>query len=230
MERELQSWKEIAAYLGITIRTAQNWEQERGLPVHRLPGPRGRVFALAEELDAWKQQQHELPAPEPLAPQPSDPPEQRPIPGGRLRQHWRWIAAAALLAVSVSAPALYTRGRTKNPVTFSIRGNAFLAISASGEVLWQKTFPALLHQPTPPATPPFTSVVAVDLDGDGHTEVLFNPVFENPGAHELICWNADGTERWRYAVRRKVRSSEQTFEPLYWIERFVPLASSGARA
>lgn len=224
MSRELQSWKEISAYLDVTIRTAQKWETERGLPVRRLPGPRGRVFAMTGELDAWKQQ-HELPAPEPQVPQPSDPPKRPPLPG-RLQQHWRWIAAL-LLAVSVSAAALYIRGRTKNPVTFSVRGNSFLAISASGEVLWQKTFPALLHPLAAPATPPFTSVVAVDLDGDGHTDVLFNPVFESPGPLELICWNADGTERWRYAVRRKVRSSEQTFEPVYWIERFVPLAISG---
>lgn len=227
MARELQSWKEIAAYLDITIRTAQKWESERGLPVRRLPGPRGRVFALEEDLDAWKSQLGEQPEQgESQAPQ-SDATDQPTRP----TEHRRWIvAAAALLAVSLSIFVVYSRTRTKEPATFQVRGNAFLAISASGEILWQKTFPALLHPLTPPATPPSTAVVAVDLDGDGDTEVLFNPVFENPGAHELICWNVDGTERWRYAVRKKVRSSEQTFEPLYWIERFVPLASSGAKA
>lgn len=52
--QELSSWKEISAYLGVSIKTAQLWEQQRGLPVHRLPGPRGRVYAKVDELDAWK--------------------------------------------------------------------------------------------------------------------------------------------------------------------------------
>jgi phage terminase Nu1 subunit (DNA packaging protein) len=50
----LNSWKEIAGYLGRGLRTAQRWERELGLPVRR---PRGRsrtaVFALRKELDIW---------------------------------------------------------------------------------------------------------------------------------------------------------------------------------
>jgi hypothetical protein len=36
IEGRLDSWKEIAAYLGRAIRTVQRWEREEGLPVHRL--------------------------------------------------------------------------------------------------------------------------------------------------------------------------------------------------
>jgi hypothetical protein len=32
----LDSWKEIASYLGRGVRTVQRWECEEGLPVHRL--------------------------------------------------------------------------------------------------------------------------------------------------------------------------------------------------
>ncbi len=50
----LDSWKDIAAYLKRDVRTAIRWEQERGLPVHRVPGGRRKaVFAYAHELDAW---------------------------------------------------------------------------------------------------------------------------------------------------------------------------------
>jgi TolB-like protein/Tfp pilus assembly protein PilF len=50
----LESWKEIAACLGRSIKTCQRWEQEFDLPVHRLAGaPRSRVSALREELDNW---------------------------------------------------------------------------------------------------------------------------------------------------------------------------------
>lgn len=50
----LDSWKEIAAYLGKGERTAKRWECERALPVHRLPGGgRGSVYAYTAELDEW---------------------------------------------------------------------------------------------------------------------------------------------------------------------------------
>jgi hypothetical protein len=51
----LNSWKEIAAYLGRGVRTAQRWEKY-GLPVRRLaPGPRASVIADAGEIDKWIQ-------------------------------------------------------------------------------------------------------------------------------------------------------------------------------
>lgn len=53
-EQFLRSWKEIAAYLGVTVRTAQLWERQRGLPVRRLPGGRGGVSASPVELDEWR--------------------------------------------------------------------------------------------------------------------------------------------------------------------------------
>jgi Tol biopolymer transport system component len=50
----LDSWKEIAAYLGRGVTTVQRWEQEDGLPIHRLPhAKKGSVFAYQHELDAW---------------------------------------------------------------------------------------------------------------------------------------------------------------------------------
>lgn len=53
----LTSWKAIASYLGCDERTAQRWESECGLPVHRTPGrKRGSVFAFKHELDAWLRQ------------------------------------------------------------------------------------------------------------------------------------------------------------------------------
>jgi Tol biopolymer transport system component len=53
-EGRLDSWKEIAAYLGRGIRTVQRWEREEGMPVHRLAHEkRGSVYARREELAAW---------------------------------------------------------------------------------------------------------------------------------------------------------------------------------
>ncbi len=53
--RRLESWKEIAGYLGRDVRTVQRWETRDGLPVHRLHHNKlGSVFAYAAELDAWR--------------------------------------------------------------------------------------------------------------------------------------------------------------------------------
>jgi tetratricopeptide (TPR) repeat protein len=51
--KRLDSWKEIAAFFGRDERTLSRWEKEQGLPVHRLPGTRGRVYAYTDELTAW---------------------------------------------------------------------------------------------------------------------------------------------------------------------------------
>jgi len=51
---ELNSWKEIADRLDVSVRTAQLWEKERGLPVRRVPGGRGRVFIRVAELEEWR--------------------------------------------------------------------------------------------------------------------------------------------------------------------------------
>jgi tetratricopeptide (TPR) repeat protein len=50
----LQSWKEISAYLGRDIRTCRRWEENLGLPIHRLDGsPKARVLAYKDEIDSW---------------------------------------------------------------------------------------------------------------------------------------------------------------------------------
>lgn len=53
MSRQLRTWKEIAHHLNVSVRTAQNWERERCLPVRRITGEKPQVRALADELDVW---------------------------------------------------------------------------------------------------------------------------------------------------------------------------------
>jgi hypothetical protein len=58
-QRVLNSWKEIAGYLGRGVRTVQRWESEFGLPVRRPRGKkRSAVVAISGDVDAWM---HHLP-------------------------------------------------------------------------------------------------------------------------------------------------------------------------
>src|SRR5713226_6321691 len=54
-QKQLNSWKEIAGVLGVSVRTTQKWESQRGLSVMRTAGNKGRVSADAAELEHWKQ-------------------------------------------------------------------------------------------------------------------------------------------------------------------------------
>jgi hypothetical protein len=50
----LDSWKEIAVYLGREVRTAQRWEKREGLPVYRhVHAKASSVWAFKHEIDAW---------------------------------------------------------------------------------------------------------------------------------------------------------------------------------
>ena len=83
-EDRLESWKEIASYLGKGVRTVVRWEKTEGLPVHRhLHERRSSVFAYKAEIDAWQARRAAL------DPQPSA------APARRLRR----LALAILIAV-----------------------------------------------------------------------------------------------------------------------------------
>lgn len=52
----LDSWKEIATYLGRGVRTVRRWEREEGLPVHRhVHRMLGSIYAYKSEIDRWRQ-------------------------------------------------------------------------------------------------------------------------------------------------------------------------------
>jgi tetratricopeptide (TPR) repeat protein len=88
--RVLDSWKEIAAYLGRSEKTCREWERKNSLPVHRLTdSPKAHVFAYAEELDEWKEQAGRPPVNE--------------KPEVRVRPVARWTALAAGVAAVVFA-------------------------------------------------------------------------------------------------------------------------------
>ena len=50
----LHSWKEIANYMGLGVRTVQRYEADSGLPIRRPSGTtRSSVLAFSDEIDRW---------------------------------------------------------------------------------------------------------------------------------------------------------------------------------
>ncbi len=66
----LDSWKEIASYLGRDVRTVQRWERNEGLPVNRhLHQVQHTVYASKRKIDTWINERRissEPPAPAPV--------------------------------------------------------------------------------------------------------------------------------------------------------------------
>lgn len=53
----LDSWKQIASFLGRSVRTVQRWERIEGLPVRRHHHlKRGSVYAFPSQLQSWQRQ------------------------------------------------------------------------------------------------------------------------------------------------------------------------------
>ena len=128
-ERRLDSWKEIATYLGRDVTTVQRWERQEGMPVHRhLHHKRGSVYALSSELDAWRQgrtlrseEEQELALEAAGAGG-----RQTTVPRGR-----RWLilgSSVVVLAAIVSIAYFATRMRPKDASRAKIRSLAVLPL------------------------------------------------------------------------------------------------------
>jgi len=183
-EQQLNGWKEIAAFFGKGVRTVQRWEREMGLPVRRLPGPRGEiVFALPSELRDWRQKlEQETRNGEDQKLDNGSPPSPAASAGDVALAHspstpllrfrdGRYLLAAlilvALVAVASTAGLLIDRNngplprRTElGPATSEVRGNTLVALDERGAPLWSHRFDTPLEPAYPsPSSGNFLKIV-----------------------------------------------------------------------
>jgi hypothetical protein len=218
---ELTSWKEIAQYLGVAVRTAQIWETERNLPVRRLPGAgRGRVSALCSELDAWKESGRS-----PFA-DPTPDLAKRPSKRGAIGLVAAGIVAAGIVGLAVAGLAIF---RPHTPATFRIEHKTLVVLDETGRECWRVVYPDLdpgMYQTG------IQRFWAGDLDGDGQPEVLFIPIPSHPGATgtQVICYSSRGAERWRFVPGKFVRTRAEEFSPPFIASWFTvePLGPNGS--
>ena len=111
--RRLESWKEIASYLGRDVTTVRRWEKREGLPVYRLQHSKlGSVYAYTLELDAWRDKEAQS---ETLAGATDVPEGEADHPTARIRPVHRWLIAGGVAVVALLVAAyLSTRSRAFN--------------------------------------------------------------------------------------------------------------------
>ena len=153
---ELETWQEIAAYLGVSVREAQYREKNDQMPVHRLPGRKSRVWAYRAELEEWKARNGSAPA------------------NGSVGR--RFLTRRALLlgglaggVLAAGSAALLLRGHSR-PERAILSGNLLTALDGLGRTLWTHRFSGRLQQ--------FSDVEmrwrvqVVDFKGDGYPSVV----------------------------------------------------------
>ena len=205
MKREISdTWDEIAAFLGIATRTAQEWEKERGLPVHRRgDGPKARVYAYIDELETWLLSQE----------------TSRPRPGTPRRVRWSALACVLVMLVGISWWWLFPRPGP--PVRIAREGSTILVFDEAGRACWTYSFPPLSEaryaQHLGADFDPGLHDLVADIDGDGRREVLFvaYPADGSQDTSTLYCFEESGAVRWRFHFGRERRVSGRVFPNVY---------------
>lgn len=244
----LTGWKEVANYLGKGVRTAQRWEQQLGMPVHRIGGE--VVFALRSEIDAWStaksgQRGHNgaltLPADtngdadngeDALSPPPAIPARAARL---VLRHPHLSALTSAVLAVLVTVgivSAIVSLRRSPEPpgpvVSVQIVGSVLDAVDAHGAVVWSHRF----DEPQPPVPPEGGASrakrhIVTDLTGDGLPEVLHVAKGDQSG-QRLFVFNHDGSVRFERQWHGTVRFGDQDYHgPFHSMWVWVTKATGG---
>ncbi len=196
--RTLNSWKEIGDYLKRDSRTAQRWERDKGLPVHRVPGgKRAAIYAFVHEIDAWLSSAtiDASPLTEEISPSLELP---RP---NRIRYVWAFSIVALIVSAAVLFQ-LYARREHAHVARVAVHGNLVYALDLRDRELWHyKLQPsAPIGTAENPGSPPYFATLA-DANKDGTSEVLIGHSLgasSRQFSTEIICLNHSGKLIWSY--------------------------------
>lgn len=197
----LSSWKEIAAELDISVKTAQRWETERNLPVKRIGS---RVQITRVELDRWRHS------------------------SGSMRPWWdqarvlRWIAVVSTsVALVLSIWAGREIWRSSPGLPFAVR---WVDQNLEGRdrfgrlrFAYRSEYPLWDVEANSPLRP-----ALADLNNDQVPEALLVAYHEKRDSigWDLVCLNADGVEQWRLRVTERVTAGKEVHAPPYVIRAY----------
>src|SRR5260221_2010808 len=225
--RELRSWKEIAAYLGKSVRSGQEWEKKLGLPVRRLNvGGRDEVVAMTGELEAWKLEREKKPSGEEVdsttepslrnvASRPSGLEKPEPPP----RRAFRLSRKPVLVLVgllTVGSILVYWAWPRRAPSIVELDGKSLVAKDGQGREIWRHEFPFFIDNGSYGHFRDSPKWWIGDLDGDGKVETLFVYRFLEEANQNtaLFCFSQDGKLKWRFVPGRVVKDQVREYSPI----------------
>jgi len=247
---ELTSWKEIAARLQVTVRTAQEWEKKRGLPVRRVPGQgRSRVYLRVDELEAWLDGQ--------LVEQTGADSAHRMDAGvgraaalglfsGRGRA-WGLAGVVTIVILAAVATAAYLLRPTAPanslpsakttsslppatttsslppaaPVDMRILPDEIVVLDEYDEEVWRRHFDGALNEQGYETKAHSFTFDDVDRDGDKDTLFILRRK-DITTSNVLICYDEAGEEIWEFTPGARVETASRVFTDLYNVAEFRP--------
>ncbi|OFW13977.1 MAG: hypothetical protein A3F70_08645 [Acidobacteria bacterium RIFCSPLOWO2_12_FULL_67_14] len=228
-DTRFDSWKEIGRYLGRNVRTVVRWEQDHGLPIHRVPGGKqARVFAYRAELDRWlagggvsTQTREGASA---AADQDVSTPE-------RIGFRRRWAVVAGISATVLLAGIAAWAVAQPPPALLELTlvGNELRALDVSGEARWTHRFTD--GQVT---FPPVRWTHIGDVTSDGREEILAAVQVAHPPvdqlAGELLSFSNRGRLQWSATADDRILFREGEYGPPWAVSDLVAYRTpAGAR-
>lgn len=128
------------------------------------------------------------------------------------REGLKIIAAIAALGIVgiVAYISIRMLAMDRRPQLGRLDGSMLTIMNAEGKELWRKAFPEGFgpdwYYEKRLASIGLTRIWFVDLEGKGHTSVLFaySPATQQEHSSTLICYSERGKEKWRWAPGREL--------------------------
>lgn len=220
-DKRLNSWKEIAHYLGCSTRTCVRWAGSFGLPVRCLKAGKAasRVFAYKSELDEWMKNRSAR----------GNIAASKEIPVKKISKRSLGIFGLIIVLFGTIFLIFIVRSSPPQPEEFRIDGSIFICLDRKGNKLWsfetgipnlsQESFYRQRFQRKNKDSSEdiiFPSVIIEDLDDDKGREVLFSIRTRRDSTLEkLICLDRDGESRWEFLPGREMVFGNETFSRNY---------------
>ncbi len=221
----LHGWKDIAGYLGRSVRSVQRWESELGLPVHRIKAAEGQtVYALRLQIDEWRRSRDLtklLPddVAEDDAGTASNETTLEPPPSAhsaRIGPGWTWFAVgvAAALAIGVRAGSYFTLNRVGPVASLQTAGTSVVAYDSLGRVAWTHSFGEQISRADSEtgSVGLFAPFAGTDQNG---LATMFIPVrFSTAGnpsnkSDMLVAFDSTGNIRWQFQPSIKLQCGQE---------------------
>lgn len=203
--RIVTSWKEIAAYLKVRVRTAQRWEKELGLPVHRMNKlDKAYVFAYTDELDKWF--------------------EKRIRSRNILKRFYGINKPLSLIGFSfiflivfifVLIVFIYLPShKDLIPSEFEVTNSRLIIYNSAGQELWSYElkesldYSAYKRKELPASGLSSRSNLNVcfkDIDQDEKINVIFGVQTKNESGEKVLCFDERGKLIWSFIPGRSIR-------------------------
>jgi len=252
----LNGWKEIAGYLGKSVRSVQRWERDLELPVHRIVTPRGQiVYGHRHEIDQWRLGMDRRPgALDDPANEPDDAGQElaaeadasigvpstavdRPDTSGSGIRIGVWLTAILCLAAAGGIGwAVARRYRSTAPDTFVLVGRALEARDRQGRVVWTYPFDSSVSRVAQGylgrAASNSDAFAHQDLDGDGRLDVLVPVHFDdgrNAKTDVLLALSDDGRPLWSVTSLPALTCGGETFSAPWFITAILVSSDPGPK-